>query len=463
MTAIVVFTRDLRVHDHPALCAAAAAGATVSLFVFDDAILASRFARPNRVRFLLDSLVDLDASLRARGGRLVVRRGDWVRVVMETAQTVGASMVHVSDDVSPFARRRLRALEAAAVSAGIALRRHPGITVVAPGALSPAGGDHFRAFSAYHRRWLAAPRRPVLAPPPQVVVPSSVRGGALPALGDLVAGEPSARLPAGGETVARAALDAWARVGLAGYEDRRDDLAGGATSRLSAALHFGCVSPAEIEQRVSGRPGAQAFVRQLCWRDFFAQLLWARPDAAWGDYRRRGDVWDHDSQRFEAWAEGRTGYPVVDAAMRQLRREGFVPNRARMIAASFFTKDLGLDWRLGARHFLDWLVDGDIASNNLNWQWVAGTGTDTNPFRVLNPTVQARRFDPNGDYVRRHVPELGSVVGPAVHEPWKVPADLRAMLDYPDPMVDHHEAIAAARARRAAGGRIGGRPTNRGA
>ena len=175
--------------------------------------------------------------------------------------------------------------------------------------------------------------------------------------------------------------------GLRGYADHHDDLPGDATSRLSPYLHFGCLSPLEV-LRVAAHhqgEGPDAFVRQLCWRDFYAQILADRPDAAWSDYVDRGDRWRDDPEAERAWKEGRTGYPVVDAAMRQLQAEGFVHNRARMVVASFLTKDLALDWRIGARHFLDLLVDGDLANNNLNWQWVAGTGTDTNPHRVLQP------------------------------------------------------------------------------
>jgi len=447
--AVVVFTRDLRVHDHPALHAAAAAGPTVPLFVFDDAILASPFNRPNRTRYLLESLADLDGSLRSRGGRLVTRRGDWVTEVVTVAGEAGADTVHVSDDTTPFGRSRLRALEAAGGDAGIAVRRHPGVTVVAPDALSPSGGGHFQVFTPYYRRWLETPRRPVLGAPGAVSVPGGIAGAPLPALADLVGGDPSPEVVPGGETAARVALNAWVKAHLAEYGERHDDLPGDATSRVSAPLRFGCVSPAEVEARLRGRPGAEPFVRQLCWRDFYAQALVARPDAAWGDYRHRGDEWDRDPERFRAWAEGRTGYPIVDAAMRQLRREGFVHNRARMIVASFLTKDLYLDWRLGAREFLDWLVDGEIANNNLNWQWTAGTGTDTNPHRIFNPTVQAQRFDPDGDYVRRYVPELRAVAGKAVHEPWKLPAAVRDALDYPPPIVDHHDAIAEYKDRQA--------------
>ncbi len=185
--------------------------------------------------------------------------------------------------------------------------------------------------------------------------------------------------------------------------------------------------------------GVDAFVRQLCWRDFYAQILAARPDAAWSDYVDRGDRWRDDPVAVQAWKDGRTGYPVVDAAMRQLRAEGFVHNRARMVVASFLTKDLFVDWRVGAQHFLDLLVDGDLAQNNLNWQWVAGTGTDTNPHRVFNPTVQGQRFDPDGDYVRRYVPELRAVKDGSVHDP---DPKVRRAYDYPAPIVDHHEAVA---------------------
>lgn len=448
--AVVVFTRDLRVHDHPALVTAARAGPVVPLFVFDDAILGSRCNRPNRTGFLLESLADLDHSLRARDGHLVTRRGAWVDEVLGVAAVVGADAVHVTDDVTPYARSRLDRLAAACARSGLVLHRHPGVTIVEPGALRPGSGDHFQVFTPYYRRWLAAPRRPVLAPPARLRVPPTAPRSPLPQVGDLVVGARSPGVPPGGETEARRALNAWVRRHLATYGERHDDLPGDATSRVSPYLRFGCISPTEIERRLHGRPGAEPFLRQLCWRDFYAQVLAARPDAAWHDYRPRGDDWTGDDTAFTAWAEGRTGYPVVDAAMRQLREEGFVHNRARMIAASFLTKDLDVDWRRGARHFLDWLVDGEIANNNLNWQWTAGTGTDTNPHRIFNPTVQARRFDPDGHYVRRYVPELATIVGGAVHEPWALPPAVRLALDYPEPLVDHYAAVAAYRARRAA-------------
>jgi deoxyribodipyrimidine photo-lyase len=442
--AVVVFTRDLRVHDNPALAAAARAERVLPLFVFDDRALAAH-ASANRARFLLEALRDLDRSLRDRGARLIVRRGDWVGEVLRVVQQAGAAAVHVSADVSGYAQRREARLRAEAGRLGIEVVAHPGVTVVPPGAVTPTGGDHFKVFTPYWRRWSAVPRRLRVAAPRRLRLPPGVGPGRWPAAASLASGGRARVVPPGGEGAARRLFAAWARAGLRGYPARHDDLAGAATSHLSPYLHFGCVSPLEVVERAEGGGGGAEFARQLCWRDFFHQLLAARPDAAWADYRPRGDRWHDDPDAFTAWRDGLTGYPVVDAAMRQLRSEGFVPNRARMVVASFLTKDLYLDWRLGARHFLDWLVDGDLASNNLSWQWTAGTGTDTDPRRVFNPTVQGKRFDPGGEFVRRHVPELAGVSGQAVHDP-----DLgtRRACGYPAPIVDHAAAVAAYRARR---------------
>jgi deoxyribodipyrimidine photo-lyase len=448
--AVVVFTRDLRVDDHPALARAAReAERVVPLFVFDDVVLASSFNRPNRTGFLLESLGDLDDSLRALGGRLVVRRGDWVDEVADVVRGVDATAVHVSDDVSGYAASRIDRLEHALA---VPVERAPGITVLPPGAITPGtgrteGGDHYKVFTPYFRRWSEVRRRHVEAAPARVTLPDGLATGALPALDALVDGESSPDVVHGGATEGRARLEAWIDTGLRSYADHHDDLPGDATSRLSPYLHFGCLSPLEVLRAASHHQGEgpEAFVRQLCWRDFYAQILAARPDAAWSDFVDRGDRWRRDPDAVAAWKEGRTGYPVVDAAMRQLRAEGFVHNRARMVVASFLTKDLYVDWRVGARHFLDLLVDGDVAQNNLNWQWVAGTGTDTNPNRVFNPTVQGRRFDPDGDYVRRYVPELRAVKDGSVHDP---DAKVRRAYDYPDPIVDHREAIVEYHERR---------------
>ena len=441
---MVVFTRDLRVHDHPALRAACNdAAAVVPLFVLDDAIL--RDAAANRVGFLVDSLRDLDSALRRRGAPLVVRRGSWVDEVMSVVVEAEATSVHVSDDVSARAVLRLERLGEAAARARVSVETHPGVTVVAPAALRPtSGGDSYQMFTPYHRRWVEAPWRPVLPAPRRIRSPELGWFPGIEAIDSLASSGGSPKVITGGETAARRRLAAFIRDEIEHYDHRRDDLAGAATSRISADLHFGCLSPVETATRVRPLPGGDPFVRQLCWRDFFHQVLAARPESAQRDLRGGGRRWNDDDRAFESWCEARTGFPVVDAAMRQLTTEGFMHNRARMIVASFLTKDLYIDWRLGAARFMSLLVDGDVANNQLNWQWVAGTGTDTNPNRVFNPVVQSRRFDSSGEYIRRHLPELAELDAREIHWPDMA---TRRRLGYPAPIVDHREAIEEYRLR----------------
>ncbi|MDB1090314.1 deoxyribodipyrimidine photo-lyase [Streptomyces sp. ACA25] len=443
--SVALFTSDLRLHDQPVLRAAlAGAGHVVPLFVLDSQVRAAGFDAPVRRAFLAGCLADLDAGLRARGGRLVVREGE---VAEETARVVseaGARVVHVAAGVSRYAVRREERLRTALAPLRCALRVHEAvITVLPPGDVTPAGRDHFAVFTPYFRRWEAAGPREVTGAPRSVPVPDAITGAALPERSRSAGVSPGGLN--GGEHAGRARCTAWLRSSIDAYHELHDDLAGDGTSRLSPYLHFGCLSPAELVRRARERDGegARAFVRQLAWRDFHHQVLAARPDASFRDYRPRDDRWRTDEAAENAWREGRTGYPVVDAAMRQLRYEGWMHNRGRLLVASFLTKTLYLDWRTGARHFLDHLVDGDVANNQLNWQWVAGTGTDTRPNRVLNPLTQATRFDPHGDYVRRWIPELAAVPGPRVHRPWLLPGPERAALGYPDPLVD----LGAGRAR----------------
>ncbi len=453
-TAVVVFTRDLRVHDNPALHAAVRGHErVVPLFVLDDALLRTGFNRPNRAHFLARSLVDLDASLRSRGGHLVVRRGDVVAEVLDVVHQVGADVVHLAGDISGYAQRREDRLHTALTDDGTRLEVHEdSLFVVPPGRVTAAGKDHMAVFTPYFRRWAKEPHRDPLAAPRKITVPR-IAPARLPSGTDIASGDPAPDLPEGGETRGRAVLGEWLSRHAEDYDEGHDDLAGDRTSRLSPYLHLGCLSPVEVIVGAGddGPHPAPAFVRQVAWRDFHHQVLAARPDSTRRDFRTRGDRWRRPGSEFEAWQQGRTGLPLVDAGMRQLLREGWMHNRARLVVGHFLTKTLYLDWRLGAQHFIDHLVDGDTANNTMNWQWVAGTGTDSRFNRTYDVTAQARRHDPDGVYVRRYVPELAGLDGPAVHEPWKLPADDRLKLDYPEPIVDvreGNERFLAARGKR---------------
>jgi deoxyribodipyrimidine photo-lyase len=376
-------TRDLRVHDHPGLVRAAREhDAVLPLFVFDERLLARAGAA--RRGFLLAALADLRSSLRAAGADLVVRDGDPVAETVRLAKEQDAAAVYVADDASAYAQRRLRQLEATRLD----VRPHDGIAAVAPGVLTPEGRDHYRVFTPYWRRWRDEATAALVAPPPRLALPDAVDAGPLPP-GEGV----------GGEREGRRLLDAWLADGIREYDTGRDVPAADATSHLSTYLHFGCVSANEVVARARAEgPVADEFVRQLCWRDFYLQLLAANPALETDDLHPREREWRDDDDALAAWCEGETGVPIVDAAMRQLRAEGWLGNRARLIVAGYLTKTLELDWRHGAALFAELLVDADVANNVGNWQWVAGTGVDTRPHRGFSAARQAARFDPEGLY-----------------------------------------------------------------
>jgi len=459
--AIAWFRRDLRLHDHPALEAAIAGRSeVVPLYVVDPALVAGRFASPNRTWFLLGSLAALRSSLRERGSDLVVRVGDPRLVVPEVAREVDADAVVVSRDHAPFGRRRDAAVAQALAADGVAWHPRRGVLVHEPDEVRTVDGGSFTVYSPFRRAWERLERRsvgdaPAMIPP----LPGSLAGdvGAIPSLSDLGLGDvPTADpslLPEPGEAAARQRLERWLAGGVEAYAASRDrmDLAAG-TSRLSADLHLGLLSAAEVVERVArggAGDGRRTFANELVWREFYAHVLFHQPRVRTAAFRPEFEAlpWSDDELTFRAWADGRTGYPIVDAAMRQLLTTGWMHNRARMVAASFLTKDLLVDWRRGEAHFMRHLVDGDVASNNGGWQWSASTGTDPQPyFRIFNPILQGRRFDPAGDYVRRFVPELGRVPVERIHAPWEMTdaeqatAGCRIGTDYPAPIVDHHEA-----------------------
>ena len=429
MRTVVLFTRDLRVHDHPGLVSASGRGEVVPLFVLDPALTS---IAPNRHRFLLGSLADLDGQLSALGGRLFLRHGDPAAEALKLAADAGCGAIHVTGDAGAVPRRRERELASGCRAAGIELEIHAGNAVVEAGEVVPAGKDVYSVFTPFHRAWRQAPRRPILDAPASVLMPHDVDPGQRPDIETVVPDSP--RLPAGGESAGRAVLETWLAGPVRRYGERRNELAADATSRLSPYLRFGCVSANEVDRRSTD----EEFVRQIAWRDFYHQLLASDPRLSWVDLREApADVPPAPPDAvdlLEAWREGRTGIPLVDAGMRQLLVEGWMPNRARMVVASFLTRRLGVPWQDGARHFMRLLVDGDPANNGGGWQWVAGTGTDPRRSRSFNPVLQAERYDPDGVYIRRWVPELAGVPAPLAFAPWKDPSLLRSR-GYPEPVL----------------------------
>ena len=450
--AILWMRRDLRLSDNPALMAAAAADRLVPVFCLDPRLLEGRHRSGSRTQFMLDCLHDVDSSLRELGSRVVIRHGAPELELPALAVDVGAATVHAASDVGPYARRRDMAVTSALAARGVDLVLHPGVFVVDdPAEIRTGDGGPYTVFTPYHRSWERAPRREPLPKPRSLPgLPSGIEAGRIPALKALGLSQPLAEPPSGGERAGRARLDAFMADGVDSYHEQRNTLGHDGTSALSPYLHFGCLSPREAEHRLPDSAGAAELRRQLCWRDFYAQVLRCSPRNARSEHqaRYRGMQWSRARRNFDAWREGRSGYPVVDAAMRQLLREGWIHNRGRLIVGSFLTKDLGIDWRWGERWFMELLVDGDEASNNGNWQWIASVGVDPQPpaRRLYNPSRQQERFDPDGIYVRRYVPELARVPDDYLAEPWTMPAEVQEASnciigsDYPAPIVDHAQA-----------------------
>jgi deoxyribodipyrimidine photo-lyase len=469
--------RDLRLSDNQALSAALAhAEQVIPVFVLDPALMNAEWAGEQRVAFMLGGLRALDADLRARGSALIVRRGEPGQELAALLEESGASAIYAEADPWPYGAER-----DARISAELPLVLCEGLTVHPLDAVCKNGAGHYAVYTPYSRRWKALPfptRAALLAAPDRITTPPGIRGEPLPA-------EP-ARLPRvpfpPGEAEAQRRLQAFVRGApgdhrsppIYGYAEGRDRADWDATSRLSPYLRFGMLSArqaavAALEAQhaapdEAARLGAQTWLDELIWREFYQQILAHVPTVLKESYREnlRGIRWRRDEAEFAAWCAGRTGYPIVDAAMRQLVQSGWMHNRARMIVASFLTKDLLIDWRWGEALFMQHLLDADPAANNGGWQWTAGTGTDAAPyFRVFNPVLQGVKHDPEGIYIRRWLSELAAVPQRYVHEPWRMPPKTQQQAGcvlgehYPRPIVDHkrarERALAAYRAARGKG------------
>ncbi|HEX4903185.1 MAG TPA: deoxyribodipyrimidine photo-lyase [Acidimicrobiales bacterium] len=436
-TAIVWFRRDLRLSDNPALVEAVRdADEVVGVFCLDPALHGPSGAP--RQAFLHRTLRALDESM---DGALVVREGDPQEVLPELAVEVEASSVHLAEDFGPYGRRRDDQVAERLVEAGIEVVRTGSPYAVPPGSVRNKAGDRYKVFTPFSKAWRDHGWPDPVRKPARISW-RKARSDGVPDDPDLGAVE----LPDAGEAAARRRLDAFLRSDVEGYADARDRPGEDATSRLSPHLKWGTIHPRQILSRLGRTKGEEVFATELCWREFYADVLFHAPGSAREsmDPKVGAMPWDRGAsadELFDAWTQGRTGYPIVDAGMRQLLAEGWVHNRVRMIVASFLVKDLHLDWQRGARWFMQHLVDGDLASNQHGWQWTAGTGTDPSPFfRIFNPTTQAERFDPDGTYVRRYVPELADVPASHVHEPHLAPDGVPE--GYPEPIVDHREERA---------------------
>jgi deoxyribodipyrimidine photo-lyase len=428
MTAVIHwFRRDLRLADNTALLrAAATAERLIPVFVVDDAILKRPDTGASRVRFLLACLHALAADLAESGSRLIVLRGDPADELVRLARAVGATAVHWNKDYEPYARGRDTRVAEALAGAGIRAHAWKDQVLFEENEILTASRRPFTVFTPYARAWRTLkPPRP--AGMPRLPAPSSdvhLATVPLPAAADL-GFTSDATLPKPGEAAARARLRDFVATGLDDYDARRNFPGEVGTSGLSPYLRLGVLSVRTVHAAAVGKSrGAQTFTTELIWRDFYQQLLFHHPNVEREAFKpaMRALAWENDRALFAAWRRGETGFPIVDAAMRQLRATGWMHNRCRMIVASFLTKDLLIDWRWGERHFMRELVDGDLAANNGGWQWAASTGTDAQPwFRIFNPTSQGETFDPDGSYVRRWIPELTNVPNRWIHQPWALP------------------------------------------
>ncbi len=439
-TSVWWVRRDIRLGDNGALQSAAAAGTVVPLFVWEDNLLAG--AGDFRRAFLFDALESLDDSV---GRALIYRDGPAVTAVPEFCRLVGADTVHITEDFAPWGRARDAEVERALAASGVRLVRADTPYVIAPGTVRKDDGTPLKVFTPFYKRWLTHRW-------------SSFGDGAVEFADhrDLCAGprrregfEAASPVPAG-ESAAWRRFDEWSSRAMDRYKDDRNNPALDGTSMMSPYLKFGVVHPRQLLERLDATAGAEHFRSEIAWREFYADVLFHQPRTAWENLQPKMDAIKVDTddaarERFAVFCRGETGYPIVDAGIRQMITTGWMHNRVRMIVASFLVKDLHLPWQWGARFFMEHLVDGDIASNNHGWQWTAGTGTDAAPyFRVFNPTSQGAKFDPSGDYVRRFVPELADVDSKHIHDPSGL--GLLAPEGYPAPMVDHaaerNEALA---------------------
>jgi len=446
--------RDLRLRDNYALQEAiSTSDIVIPLFILDPKLIESSRSSQRRLDFLYQSLAELDKDLQARGSRLIVRKGNPVDALTDLVNESKAKHIFAEADYSPYARNRDEM-----VAKRLPLKLTGGLSVGHPEALVNQNGKPYKVFTPFMRNWKAkyiVQADQILSSPERIETPAGIKSESLPALPEATPHlifEP-------GEKAAFAKLDSFLKspeTGISKYADQRNMLDTDGTAGISPYLRFGMLSIRQCvyaaQQVITGglddqsKASAETWLNELIWREFYIAILYHFPEVMKVSFREemRAIPWRNEGNEFLAWCEGRTGFPVVDAGMRQLSSTGWMHNRNRMIVASFLVKDLAIDWRWGEKYFMQQLIDGDPAANNGGWQWVAGTGTDAAPyFRVFNPVLQGKKFDPSGDYVRRWLPELKDVPEQFIHSPWKMPMEIQEQSNciigeqYPYPIIDH--------------------------
>lgn len=449
-TIIHWFRRDLRVSDNTSLLAASKLGEKVlPLYVLSDWQEKHAWSGPGRQQFLCECLESLSKNVAALGGRLIIRRGDAIAVIGELISGGNISAVHFNRDPDPFGKREEARLLDLCHGKGTDCQGHDDVALHTYEQTTKDDGSAYKVYTPYSRRWLKLDKRPPKTKPSSLSTPKGINSDPLPTLETWQLNLPSKlELLTGSESAARKRLKEAIANRLPTYAQNRDHPSVPATSRLSQDLRWGTLSIrkayAEANKALlaakdnSVRESYHTFIKELAWRDFYLHLLEAYPEVLKHEFKQdyRGLPWEEPDERLEAWKEGQTGFPIVDAGMRELKNTGFIHNRVRMIVAMFLTKDLHLDWRLGEQHFAQHLLDGEIASNNGGWQWSAGTGADAAPyFRIQNPWTQSKRFDAQGEYIKKWIPELENTAPKALHEaPDLVSGHANS---YPQPIVEH--------------------------
>jgi deoxyribodipyrimidine photo-lyase len=444
--------RDLRVSDNVGLDAAAASGPVVPVFVIDRDVL--EHASPPRVAFMCDALDSLRAAYREAGGDLLIGYGDPREVLPNLAREHDLDQVVWNRDYSGIARKRDAEVRQALEDAGVNREAHHDAIHHKPGSITTNKGDIYSVYTYFWKKWRDRPKADPLDPAEGEDLADLSAETPIPTPADLGFDEPEATVPAASTAAARERLHSFCAGPIYAYAERRDYPADDCTSGLSAHLKWGTIGPREVYAATdraaadaadeSARESVEEFQSQLAWREFYTHVLWDRPDVVTANYKDYENeiAWRDDPEALQAWKDGKTGYPIVDAGMRQLRAEAYMHNRLRMIVASFLTKDLMIDWRAGYDWFRRKLVDHETGNNNGGWQWAASTGTDAQPyFRVFNPMTQGERYDPDAEYITEYVPELRGVPADVIHSWHELGPGTRQMHapDYPDPIVDHSE------------------------